>query len=123
MADTEIRIRSSNALGFSSGSAGTALDSAFSRISAGLIGVGTGAAGSVAGSLSLTSITHADAGNIILGTATGTKIGTATNQKIGFFNAAPVVQQTLAAAASDAGTTQTLANSLRTALINLGLGA
>jgi hypothetical protein len=41
---------------------------------------------------------------------------------LGFFAAAPVGQQTIAAAASDAGTTQTLANSLRTALLNLGLG-
>ncbi len=35
-----------------------------------------------------------DGENIILGTSTGTKIGTATNQKLGFFNATPVVQQT-----------------------------
>ena len=32
--------------------------------------------------------------NIVLATSTGTKIGTATNQKLGFFNATPVVQQT-----------------------------
>ncbi len=31
--------------------------------------------------------------NIALSTGTGTKIGTAANQKLGFFNAAPVVQQ------------------------------
>jgi hypothetical protein len=31
--------------------------------------------------------------NIVTDTTTGTKIGTATNQKIGFFNATPVVQQ------------------------------
>lgn len=41
---------------------------------------------------------------------------------IGFLGAAPVVCQTLGAAATDAATTQTLANNLRTALINLGLG-
>lgn len=41
---------------------------------------------------------------------------------IGFLGAAAVVRQTLAAAATDAATTQTLANSLRTALITLGLG-
>lgn len=34
----------------------------------------------------------ADAKNIVLGTTTGTKIGTATSQKIGFWNATPVVQ-------------------------------
>jgi hypothetical protein len=32
--------------------------------------------------------------NIVLDTSTGTKIGTATNQKLGFFNATPVVQPT-----------------------------
>jgi hypothetical protein len=38
-------------------------------------------------------ITMTDAKNIILNTTTGTKIGTATNQKLGFYNASPVVQQ------------------------------
>jgi hypothetical protein len=32
--------------------------------------------------------------NIVVGTTTGTKFGTATTQKIGFFNATPVVQPT-----------------------------
>lgn len=32
--------------------------------------------------------------DVVLGTTTGTKIGTSTSQKIGFFNATPVVQQT-----------------------------
>jgi hypothetical protein len=41
---------------------------------------------------------------------------------IGFLGAAAVVRQTLGAAATDAATTQTLANNIRTALINLGLG-
>ncbi len=36
----------------------------------------------------------ADANDLIFGTATGTKIGTATNQKLGFFNATPIVQPT-----------------------------
>lgn len=48
--------------------------------------------------------------NIALSTSTGTKIGTATNQKLGFFNVAPVVQQT---ATTDLGTV----------LSNLGLRA
>lgn len=42
---------------------------------------------------------------------------------IGFLGATAVVRQTVAAAATDAATTQTLANDLRTALINLGLCA
>lgn len=33
-----------------------------------------------------------DSTNIVLGTGTGTKIGTATTQKLGFFNATPIVQ-------------------------------
>ncbi len=42
--------------------------------------------------------TLADGANVALGTTTGTKIGTATSQKLGFFNATPVVQQTGGAA-------------------------
>jgi hypothetical protein len=61
--------------------------------------------------------------NLILGTTTGTKIGTATTQKLAFYNATPIVQPTATAAATDAATTQTLANGIRTALINLGLWA
>ncbi len=38
-------------------------------------------------------LTIADAGNIVLNTTTGTKIGTATGQKMGFYNATPVIQQ------------------------------
>jgi len=68
-------------------------------------------------------ITLGEGVNWTLGTATGTKIGTSSTEKLGFFNASPIVRPTLAAAATDAATTQTLANSLRTALINLGLGA
>ena len=39
-------------------------------------------------------ITIGDGKNINLDTTTGTKIGTATDQKMGFFNATPVIQQT-----------------------------
>lgn len=44
--------------------------------------------------------TISDAKNIILDTTTGTKIATATNQKLGFWNAAPIVQPTTAVAAA-----------------------
>lgn len=44
-----------------------------------------------------------------------------TAARIGFLGATAVVRQTLPAAATDATTTQALANALRTALINLGL--
>jgi len=45
-------------------------------------------------SLSPTTFTIADANDIAVGTTTGTKIGTATSQKIGFYDATPVVQPT-----------------------------
>jgi hypothetical protein len=38
-------------------------------------------------------VTLADAKNIAVGTGTGTKIGTSASQKLGFFNATPVVQR------------------------------
>ena len=56
-----------------------------------------------------------DGANIILAPGTGTKIGTiggASGQKIGFFNAPPVVQQT-GVAVSAVG--------IHAALVNLGL--
>lgn len=40
-----------------------------------------------------TSFTMSEANNIVFGTTTGTKIGTGTTQKIGFWDATPVVQQ------------------------------
>lgn len=45
----------------------------------------------------------------------------ASGATIGFLGATPLVRQTLPAAATDAATTQSLANALRTALINFGL--
>lgn len=39
-------------------------------------------------------VTMTNAKNLIIGTGTGSKIGTSTTQKIGFWNATPVVQQT-----------------------------
>lgn len=51
-------------------------------------------AGTLTTKLTLTpnAVTLADAVNIAVNTTTGTKIGTATTQKIGFYNATPVVQ-------------------------------
>jgi hypothetical protein len=46
-------------------------------------------------------LTFGDGINIPLKTTTGTKIGTATTQKLGFFNATPVIQQ---GATTDLGT-------------------
>jgi hypothetical protein len=45
-------------------------------------------------------ITLNDAKNIVVNATTGTKIATATTQKLGFWNATPVVQQVLATGAS-----------------------
>ncbi len=44
--------------------------------------------------LGASTLTVADAYNIVLNGTTGTKIGTATSQKLGFWNATPVVQPT-----------------------------
>jgi hypothetical protein len=58
------------------------------------------------------AITIGDAGNVVLGGTTGTKIGTsATAQKLGFFNATPVVQPTSASQAAVTATQDTLTDS------------
>lgn len=46
------------------------------------------------------NISIANNSNIILGTTNGSKIGTATNQRLGFWNATPIVQPTTAIAAA-----------------------
>ena len=50
------------------------------------------------------SVGLAEAGNIVVGTTTGTKIGTATTQKLGFWNATPIVQPASASQAAVATT-------------------
>ncbi len=57
-------------------------------------------------------LTIAEGGNVILGTTTGTKIGTATTQKLGFYNATPIVKQTGVAVTAEA---------VHAALVALGL--
>jgi predicted aconitase with swiveling domain len=74
--------------------------------------------------LSITSagvLLLADAGDITVGTTTGTKIGTATTQKLGFYNATPVVQPTAVADATDAATVITQLNDLLAKLRTLGI--
>jgi hypothetical protein len=81
--------------------------------SSGNVGIGTS---------SPSSLLHlADAGHITVGTGTGTKIGTATTQKIGFYNATPVVQPTAVADATDAATVITQLNALLAKLRTLGI--
>ena len=51
-------------------------------------------ASGIAAPLAIGTLTIADTKNIVLSTGTGTKIGTSTSQKLAFYNAAPVAQQT-----------------------------
>lgn len=68
------------------------------------------------------SLLHlADAGNITVGTTTGTKIGTATTQKLGFYNATPVVQPAAVADATTAVDVITQLNDLLAKLRTLGI--
>jgi hypothetical protein len=71
--------------------------------------------------ITLTGDLTASTRNIVTDTTTGTKIGTATTQKIGFFNATPVVQQAAVADATDAASTQDRLNDLLARLRTLGL--
>jgi hypothetical protein len=76
----------------------TAASLAALRLPAGSAGqVQYNLAGALAGtstiSISGTVVTWADATTWVAGTTTGLTIGTATTQKLGFYNATPVVQQ------------------------------
>jgi hypothetical protein len=73
------------------------------------------------GALTLNGNLDASTRDIVTDTTTGTKIGTGTTQKLGFFNATPVVQQAAVADATDAATTQDRLNDLLARLRTLGL--
>jgi len=60
---------------------------------------GGGSATAIA-TLTTTTFTFTDALNMAFNTTTGSKIGTATTQKIGFWNASPIVQPTTSVAAA-----------------------
>ena len=75
----------------------------------------------LSGTATAAGFTLNDAGNIVVGTTTGTKIGTATTQKLGFYNAAPVVQPTAVADATDAASVITQLNALLSRMRDLGL--
>ena len=64
------------------------------------------------------SITIADAIDIVLNATTGTKIGTATTQKLGFYNAVPVVQGASVADPTGGATVDNEARTAITALIS-----
>lgn len=60
--------------------------------------------------------------NIYINTPVGMKIGTATTQKLGFYNATPVVQPSATPVdATDLATALTLVNDLKSKLVTLGL--
>jgi hypothetical protein len=102
-------------------------------------GAATGNVGIVVGQTSIPSGTHAiyvaagavtlvNSVDLVLGTGAGTKIGTGTTQKLGFYNATPVVQQTDGAALTNnvtvGGTTNTIADVTDiTTYSNAGAGA
>lgn len=71
------------------------------------------------------NVTLNDARNIAVSTTTGTKIGTSVTQKLGFYNATPIVQP--AANADTSGATleqlETEVNELKQILRNLGFMA
>ena len=70
-------------------------------------------------------MTIAEAGNIAVGTTTGSKIGTSNTQKIAFWNATPVVQPAANADTSGAtlGDLETEVNQLKQLLRDVGLMA
>ena len=74
-----------------------------------------------AAALTLSSNLTISTKNIVTDTTTGTKIGTATTQKLGFFNATPVVQPTAVADATDAASVITQLNALLSRMRDLGL--
>jgi hypothetical protein len=67
--------------------------------------------------LGIGQITLNDAANIVFNSTTGTKIGTATTQKLGFYNATPIVQPT-ALTAADAATVDATYGSEESGVIN-----
>ena len=71
--------------------------------------------------LTLNGNLDASTRDLVTDTTTGTKIGTGTTQKLGFFNATPVVQQAAVADATDAASVIARLNDLLARLRTLGL--
>ena len=82
---------------------------------------GTGTEGNIVIGATRGNLVITDARDVILGTTTGTKIGTDTTQKLGFYNATPVVQPTAVADATDAASVITQLNALLDRMRDLGL--
>jgi hypothetical protein len=69
---------------------------------------GTGTTGNIIIGATRGNLQITNARNVVLGTTTGTKFGTATDQKLGFYNATPVVQPTAVADITTTATAGTL---------------
>ena len=67
------------------------------------------------------TVTVPDQADFAFNTGTGSKLGTAATQKIGFYNATPVVQPAAVSDATDAATVITQLNDLLAKLRTLGL--
>jgi hypothetical protein len=70
------------------------------------------------------NFTFEDAKNIVVGTATGTKIATSGTQKLGFFGATPIAQPVAnpdTSGTTTVGQLETEVNELKQLLRNLGL--
>lgn len=80
LSSTGLRINNTGVYGMSSGAASAAADVAISRVSAGVVGIGTGASASVAGSLQALNFTLGSGGALQLGNAyvAGTVVQTGT---------------------------------------------
>ena len=70
-----------------------------------------------------TGLTIIDGGAMVLGSTNGFKIGTATTQKLGFYNAAPIVQPAKLNDPADAAGVLAWAANINALLKNLGLMA
>ena len=66
-------------------------------------------------------ITMGDAGNIVVNTVTGTKIGTATTQMLATYGKTPVVQASAIVAVVDDVSLTTTINAMLTVIRNFGL--
>lgn len=112
-----IQVYSGGSFRFGSGNAVSAADISLARNAAGVLELNSGTAG-VFRDLKLRHLTFDEAGNVAVGTTTGTKIGTvggASGQKLAFWASTPIVQPVLA---TGAGRT---VDEVITVLQNLGL--
>jgi hypothetical protein len=102
--ENTIRDRNGSNLQLQGGDGGATNRNGGDVIIEGGLNTGTGTAGNIVIGATRGNLQITDARNVVLGTTTGTKIGTATTQKLGFYNATPVVQP---AAVADITTTAT----------------